>query len=118
VASWLAWLVVLLLAFKLTDSLIGGLSVLLLIGMVALLRPSSEHDLKGNNLLNGSIILLVGIPFVAWFLGSPSAMAFMRTSAGTTVLIAVWVINTAIDFRLYRKLPPTRRTASSLQAPG
>lgn len=104
VASWLAWLAGLLLVFQPN----GGFAGMMLISLMGLLRPSSVRIPSEGHLLKAAIGTLITVPLSAVLLGSPSAMASMRTPGGMTLALVLWIADTAGDFRSYLKLMPVR----------
>lgn len=104
VASWLAWLAALVLVFQPSC----GFAALVLMVIAAVLRPPPFWVWNDRHLLTAAIALLVGVPFLAVLMGSESALSFMRTPAGTALLIALWVVETASQIPSYRRLKPLK----------
>jgi hypothetical protein len=100
--SWLLWLGALVLIFQPS----GGFAAMILIVLAGWLRPRSLRVWSDRHLLKAAIALLVVLPLTAVFLGSGSALSFMRTSAGMVLIVILWAFDTALDLPYYRKLQP------------
>jgi hypothetical protein len=104
ITSWLVWLVALVIVFQPS----GGFAGMILIALTGFLRPRSLRVWNERHLLKVAIALLVVLPLTAVLLGSESAMSFMRTAAGTVLIIAIWTLDTALDLSCYRRLQPLK----------
>lgn len=104
IASWFVWLAALLLVLQPSGGIVG----IILIVAAGLLRPRPLRVWSERHLLKAAIALLVVLPLTAVLLGSQPAMIFMRTSTGTVLIVAIWVVDTALDFPNYRRLRPLR----------
>ena len=95
---WLVWLAVML-------QVLPPLECFIAIGLSFLLRPSDGDPFNEKKLLPAAVGLLIVLPLTALLLGSPAALAFLKTPAGAAVVIAVWACCVLGDLRFYRKLP-------------
>jgi hypothetical protein len=104
IASWIVWLVALLMVFQPS----GGFAGMILIVAAGLLRPRTLWVWNERQLLKTAIVFLIAIPLVAYMLGSESALSFMYSPSGTALIVATWILDTALDFSSYQRLQPIR----------
>jgi hypothetical protein len=105
------WLLVFILAFR-SD----GFVALMLICVAGALRPPPLKEAADNQRLGGSISALVTIPLVAVLLGSESALAFMRSTQGLLLLIALWAASVLADIPFYRALSQARASTHAISS--